>query len=366
VTVREVVDTSATGDVDTAVFSGPRADYDVVTVGPVTTVTHARGTAADGTDTLTQVERLQFSDTTIDTPPPASVPAAPTAVTAMAGNGTATVSFVAPADGGSPITSFQVVATTGTTVTTTTGIAPTATSAVVTGLTNGAPYTFRVRAVNAVGQGPLSTASASVTPVNPVVPGAPTIGAATASDASATVRWTAPAPNGGPPITAYRVQVRIGATLVSTVTGLSPTATSTVVTGLTNGTAYNFRVRAVNTVGVGPLSAASAPVTPSSVPGAPAIGTATAGAVGGAITATATWAAPATNGGSAITGYRVTALRLVNGVVQSTTVSDIRPATARSFAITLPTTGNYRFTVSAFNARGEGPQSPRSNLVAGR
>jgi hypothetical protein len=40
----------------------------------------------------------------------------------------------------------------------------TATSLIVTGLTNGTAYLFRVAAVNGIGQGPYSTASSSVTP----------------------------------------------------------------------------------------------------------------------------------------------------------------------------------------------------------
>jgi len=161
--------------------------------------------------------------------------------------------------------------------------------------------------------------------------------------------------------------------VVRTVTGVAATATSTTVTGLTNGTAYNFRVRAVNAVGLGTLSAASNAVvptatgTPVTAPGAPVIGTAAAGAAGGTITATATWSPPASDGGSAITGYVVRALRMsATGSVLSTTTSAVQPATARSLVMTLPQTGNYRFTVQARNAVGPGPQSTRSNLVVGQ
>jgi Ca2+-binding RTX toxin-like protein len=62
VTVREIL-VGAAGT-DTALFSGPAADYDITrnADNTVVTVAHTRGTALDGTDTLRNVERLQFSD----------------------------------------------------------------------------------------------------------------------------------------------------------------------------------------------------------------------------------------------------------------------------------------------------------------
>ena len=80
----------------------------------------------------------------------------------------------------------------------------------------------------------------------PTVPGAPTGVSASAGDASATVSWVAPV-DGGSPITSYTVTPFVGAVAQSptTVTG-APPATSTVVTGLTNGTAYTFTVTATN------------------------------------------------------------------------------------------------------------------------
>jgi Ca2+-binding RTX toxin-like protein len=276
VIVRQILANPGASDVDTAWFSGARASYTVTTTGGVTTVVDTRAGSPDGTDTLRNTERLHFSDIEIATPGEVvpAAPGAPTAVTAAAGNGSATVSFTPPGDpGSSPITSFQVVAET-------------------------------------------------------------------------------------------------GGTVAATVTGVAPTATTAVVPGLTNGTAYTFRVRAVNAVGASPLSAASAPVTPTTgatAPGAPVIGVAQAGGNGGAITARAAWTPPASNGGSAITGYRVRALRMsAAGAVLATTTSAVQPAAARRLVMTLPVTGNYRFTVEAINAIGTGPQSARSNLVAGR
>lgn len=100
-----------------------------------------------------------------------------------------------------------------------------------------------------------ATVSQSFT-VNAVVPGAPTIGSATAGNTQATVTFTAPASNGGVAITGYTVTAMPGG-----FTGTSSSSPITV-TGLTNGTAYTFTVSATNSVGTGAASAASNSVTP--------------------------------------------------------------------------------------------------------
>jgi len=123
-------------------------------------------------------------------------------------------------------------------------------------------------------------------------------------------------------------------------------------------------VAAVNAAGTGPNSGLSAAVIPATMPGAPVIGTAVAGTASGAITATAQWNPPASDGGSAVTGYRVRALRMsATGSVLATTTSAVQPGSARQLTMTLPA-GNYRFTVQASNKAGRGPQSARSNRVA--
>lgn len=131
---------------------------------------------------------------------------------------------------------------------------PPATTVNVSGLVNGTAYTFKVQAVNSVGAGPLSDPSAAVTPLG--APGAPTGVSAVAGNAQATVSFTPPVNNGGSPITSY--------TVLSVAGGFSATgaASPIVVTGLTNGVAYSFRVRATNSLGAGIQSGASAPVTP--------------------------------------------------------------------------------------------------------
>jgi hypothetical protein len=93
---------------------------------------------------------------------------------------------------------------------------------------------------------------------NPLqAPNAPTIGTASvASATSASVAFTAPANVGGSAITSYAVQSSPG--------GIGATGASSPITvsGLTTGTAYTFRVTALNSYGPSPVSASSNSVTP--------------------------------------------------------------------------------------------------------
>ena len=93
-------------------------------------------------------------------------PAAPTSVTASGGNGQAAVSWTAPSVlGQTPITDYVVqFQPSGGSWTPFSDGTSTSASATVTGLTNGTAYTFRVAAVNGIGQGAWSSASNSVTP----------------------------------------------------------------------------------------------------------------------------------------------------------------------------------------------------------
>jgi hypothetical protein len=160
----------------------------------------------------------------------------------------------------------------------------------------------------------------------------------------------------------------MGTAVVKTVT-FADAATSQVVTGLENGTQYTFVVRAVNAAGASAGSAPSNAINTPTAPGAPVIGTARQGANRGAVTAIANWTPPAATGGSPITGYKVTALRMssaaANATVVSRTDSAVLPATARSLEMTL-TNNQYRFIVVAINAAGTSPESARSNNVVAR
>jgi uncharacterized repeat protein (TIGR01451 family) len=205
------------------------------------------------------------------TPPPPSTPGAPIHVKAVAAPTQATVSWDHAADL-QLVTSYVVHAsfTSDGSVVPDVTVSPDAvtqvlaTSATVTGLTNGVSYQFTVTASNALGSSPASTASNTVTPQQLVAPDAPTGVLAVAGDALAQVSWTAPANDGGSPITGYTVTALVSHTPTAiTTTTADGSARSAFVTGLTNGTAYTFTVHATNAIGNSPESAESNSITPS-------------------------------------------------------------------------------------------------------
>jgi hypothetical protein len=89
-------------------------------------------------------------------------------------------------------------------------------------------------------------------------PSAPLSVRATPGDSQAVVSWAAPADAGSFPVTEYQVQASLGG---SSCLATAPALTCTV-TGLANGTAYTFTVRALNGAGWGPTSEPSDSVTP--------------------------------------------------------------------------------------------------------
>jgi predicted RNA-binding protein with TRAM domain len=291
--------------------------------------------------------------TAIDAPS-AAAPSSPTAATAFAGNGKATLAWFAPTDtGGSPITGYTI-----TPYLSGTALAPVIVGNVVQTkikhLTNGDSYTFTVAAINAVGTGPASSLSNAVTPST--LPGAPIGAAAVGGHGSATVSFTPPASNGGNAITGYTVEATDTTTRDNGGQVASGSSSPITVTGLTNGDTYTFTVQATNATGSGSPSVASNAVVPSGAPGAPTGATATANSTA----ATVSFSPPASNGGSAITGYTVTAADTTNaangGQMASGGTSPI--------TVTGLTNGDtYTFSVTATNAIGTGPPSGPSTGV---
>lgn len=107
----------------------------------------------------------------------ACVPGAPTGVSAVAGNGQATVSFTAPVDNGGSAILYYTASSSPSNIAGYGASSP----ITVTGLTNGTPYTFTVTATNAVGTSTASSASNSI-----IASTTPTVSTSAASSLSTT------------------------------------------------------------------------------------------------------------------------------------------------------------------------------------
>ncbi len=343
-----------------AVASGVYTAKAAIDVGDVTTdglTGLTNGTTYAFTVTATNSVGTVFASPFSNLVTPATVPGAPTIGTATGGNAQASVPFSPPAsNGGAAITKYTVTATDSTTPSNGGESATGASSPiVVTGLTNGDSYTFTVTATNSAGTGAASAASNAVVPA-PTVPGAPTIGTATSGNAQASVAFSPPATNGGATITQYTVTATDSTTPANGGQVVSGASSPIVVTALTNGDSYTFTVTATNSVGTGAASAASNAVIPVTVPGAPVIGSASAGDS----QASVAFSPPATNGGATITQYTVTA-------TDSTTPANggqVVSGASSPIVVTALTNGDsYTFTVTATNSQGTGAASSASNTV---
>jgi hypothetical protein len=285
-------------------------------VGPVTLTPNS-------STTLTDASALSY----------ATPPGAPTIGTATAGNGQATVSFTAPAStGGSAITSYN--ATCGSQ-----SVSGTASPITVTGLSNGTSYTCTVTASNAEGVSAPSAASNSVTP-------------------SAAAGYTLTGPTGGALNTASsNFTVTPNSTYNGTIT-ITPSggglSTPIVLTYSNSAAPQTFTITptAVGPVTLTPSNSGSL-ANPSALsyatpPGAPTIGTATAGNG----QATVSFTAPASTGGSAITSYTATCgSQSASGTASPITVTGLSNGTS------------YTCTVTATNAEGVSAPSAASNSV---
>jgi streptogramin lyase len=185
-------------------------------------------------------------------------------------------------------------------------------------------------------------------------PPPPTAAAAIAGASAATVHWTAPITDGGSPVTGYAVTPYVGYFPLPTQT-FNSTETTQTITGLDPTKTYRFRVQATNTNGSGSYSKVSNPVTPLGSPGAPSIGTATAGNR----QATISWTTPTQDGGSPITGYIVTPYV---GYIEHPSTTFESAATTQTVT-ELVNGKTYRFRVRAINAIGTGPYSKVTNPV---
>ncbi|WP_239613466.1 endo-1,4-beta-xylanase [Cohnella mopanensis] len=185
-------------------------------------------------------------------------PAAPTGLTATAGNAQVALSWTA-SSGATSYTVKRATTSGGTYTDVATGL--TSTSYTNTALTNGTTYYYVVSAANSAGSSGNSLQVSATPTAGTQAPAAPTGLTATAGNAQVALSWTAS--SGATSYTVKRATTS-GGTYTDVATGV--TSTSYTNTGLTNGTTYYYVVSATNSAGTsGNSSQASA--TPSAVGG---------------------------------------------------------------------------------------------------
>jgi hypothetical protein len=264
---------------------------------------------------------------------PGRVPGAPRNVSAFARSGGAAVSWLPPLDsGGTERTGWQVESLpTGVSLT----LPPGETSVDVSGLQNGAPVAFVVRARNRVGLGVASAASALVVPVEAVA--APVNVVATkVSRGVAHVTWTAPAGV----VTGFVVEAQPSGHIEY----VASPGTGVDVARLPTDEPVRFRVTALNAVGAGGVSLASSPLVVADVAGPPE----DVQFMPATDSAFVTWLAPADNGGAPIRTYTVTAspggaAATVPGTQTGVRIPGLQPGQT------------YQFTVQPTTLAGDAP-----------
>jgi large repetitive protein len=287
---------------------------------------------------------------------PSSALATPTVTNA--GSGDIQVSFVA--DG--VATTYTVTASNGLkcTVANTTTVPTGAQSCVVTGLTNGVSYTFTVTPTggNPTTTSTVSASSLSITPgTTPLL--TPTV--VYGGSGAVVVSFTADGVATTYTVSSATTQANAASGTCTVIDSTTPPKgpQSCTVSGLTNGDTYTFTVLPSGNATTSLVSASSAPFLVSAT-SVPAAATAVTGS-GTGNSLTVSWTAPTVTGGSAITGYVVTATA-GNVTVSCGTVA----GTATSCKIGGLMAGTtYALSVTAVNANGSSPVATGSAATTG-
>ncbi len=208
------------------------------------------------------------------------------------------LSWTVPTDGGLTLTAFKVYRGLSAGAESAIPLATlggTATGFLDTTAVNGTTYFYKVSAVNSLGE----TLSNEVSALPASIPGAPTLAVPTTASNTVNLSWTAPASDGGSPITNYRVYRGTSSGGEALLTTLGAGATTYPDTAVVNGTTYWYQVAAVNAVGEArSVERSATPTGPPTVPLSPV-----ANASNGQVVLT--WSAPASNGGVLPLTYKV-------------------------------------------------------------
>lgn len=297
----------------------------------------------------------------VDPGVPTSAPGAPTDVrVSVNSDGTANVSFTAPASSGtSPVVDYTATAygpgnapISGATCTTT------STSCTISGIPAGTQFTVAVVAANGNGDSAPSSASVANNSSTPTTaPSAPEhITASVAADGTVTVGFV-PGSSGSGTVTSYVVSaINANGVVVGTCTA-TPPATSCQVSGLNPSEQYTFSVVANSPYGVSAASDRSVAVDPGQATTAPSAPSNPVASVVGAGVVRVSFSVPATAGSSAVAWYRVTAYN-EDGSVAGTCIA-VSPATSCEIR-GLSETASYTFAVAAANGNGVSGASPRT------
>ena len=287
-----------------------------------------------------------------------AAPGAPTDLTAdNIGDDAIDLEWVAPTDTGtSAITGYKIeysaIGTTGwrNLVSNTRDDATTYTD---DNLAPGTTRYYRVSAINTTGTSEPSDVANATTATS--APDPPTgLTATAAGRTQIDLSWTAPADDGGSPVTGYKIEVSDdGTTTWSDLdANTGSTSTSYSDTGLDPATTYHYRVSAISAAGTSAPSNEASAMTAANVPGMPTGLTATAQ---GSTQIDLSWTPPTDDGGSAVTAYRIEVSNDRNS--WSNLVANTG-STATTYSHTTGlTAGSTRYyRVSAINS--EGPGSP--------